>query len=75
LKQEQKKIKKIKQEMLKRIELLQHKLKQALKKLNKLKQKHLSYINVKFNLINLQSRVNKVEKQLYKKVEKLETTI
>jgi len=65
----------MKQEILKRIELLQYELKQALKKLNKFKQKYLSYINVKFNLINLQSRINKIEKQLYKKDKKLETII
>ncbi len=46
-----------------------------LKKFNKLKQKHLSYINIKFNLINLQLKVNKVEKQLYRKDKKLETII
>ncbi len=61
--------------MFKQIKLLQYKLKQTLKKLNKLEQEHLLYINIKFNLINLQSRVNKVEKQLYKKDKKLKTII
>lgn len=72
LETEHKELKDLKQGMLKQIESLQHEVKQVLEKLGKLEQEHSPCGEVKSDLINLQSKFSKLEKQLDGKDKELE---